>query len=799
MAPECEAATLEGFADLIEQGLVHRRLKAVHWSVANETALADAELEYIDREDTSVYVEFDAADRVGVARAFSLSPADLDRTPTFMILTTTPWTLPANLLVAVNPKFTYALVEIEGTLTIVAEAAVERVARLEKAESVRIVARAPGDALVGLRYRHPLHDAADLARALQQRERERAGGNPPLPEVCRVVGAEYVTLEDGTGLVHTAPGHGEEDYLTGLREALPIYCPVLGDGRYDDSAPQWLRGVIVWDANPLIVDRLRSEGRLFHAHRFTHSYPHDWRGKSPVIFRATEQWFIGVDDPRKSDGKSLRALALAGTEKAVRFIPEWGRNRMRGMLESRPDWCVSRQRAWGLPIPAFETPDGKILLTPASVRAVAARVREKGSDCWFTETPAQLLGSYEPARDPGAPGGVSIGALKKTGDILDVWFESGSTWRSVMQQRGFPIPVDLYLEGSDQHRGWFQSSLLVGIGCTGAPPYRALLTHGFMVDKDGKKMSKSLGNTLEVEDLLKDFGADVCRWWVASLAYENDVKVDLEFFKTAGDSYRKVRNTLRFMLSCLDGFDRAAPVPVESMSPRSLEAWILSECDGLTRRVLGAYREFDFKAAQQAIYDFCNDTLSSVYLGAAKDRLYCDAPDSPRRRATQTALWGLTDTLCRLLAPLLPHTADEAWRTLVGATDEASTVHVAGQVALFGARADERWGAALAARDGALKAMEAVRAGGAGVENPLDAGLVLPDPEGALATFDPVDLADLMGVSRVTLQRSAGAVQVQDLRHEPRCERSWKRDGTVRQRSDGGMLSDRDARAVGVA
>ncbi|MGP1310527.1 MAG: isoleucine--tRNA ligase, partial [Phycisphaerales bacterium] len=679
MSPSYEGATIELFADLVEQGLVFRQLKPVHWSIANQTALAEAELEYQDREDPSIYVDFEAADADAVYDAFGLPPAsdddddeDDDATrsvgkrpssrPSFMIWTTTPWTLPANIAIAVHEKFEYALARVDGNITVVARELLETVAKVGKAEDITIIATTTGDKLVGLRYRHPFVNSDALAHTLSPAGRghgEGSSSSPPtrgrgegegLPSgvLHRIVSADYVTLEDGTGLVHTAPGHGVEDYQTGLRENLPIYCPVRDDGTYDSTAPDFVRGKTVWDANPVITEHLQKSGHLFHAFNFTHSYPHDWRSKTPVIFRATEQWFIGVDRPTNRDKKSLRALAQGFIESQIKFIPEWGRNRLRGMLESRPDWCVSRQRAWGLPIPAFFQKDAEgnttTLLTAASVRAVAKVFREApgdgGSDAWFEMTPAQLLKHYDPANDPDAPANLNLDALEKSRDILDVWFESGSSWHSALRDRfgDAAFPVELYLEGSDQHRGWFQSSMLVGLGATGRPPYNALLTHGFMVDKDGKKMSKSLGNALNVEDLLKNYGADVCRWWVASLAYENDIKVDPSFFDTAGESYRKVRNTLRFLLSNLADFTPCKAdqghstrtgdcVPWTAFTPNSIDAWALAEANALSKEVRAAYDACDFRAASLALYDFCNDTLSAVYLAAVKDRLYCDPPN----------------------------------------------------------------------------------------------------------------------------------------------------------------------------
>ncbi|MEQ9455302.1 MAG: isoleucine--tRNA ligase [Phycisphaeraceae bacterium] len=782
MLPKYEAGVLQVFAELVAKGLVDRQLKPVHWSIANRTALAEAELEYYDREDHSIYVLFPRSD------------ADARPGEHVMIWTTTPWTLPANLAVAASPRADYGRYDLgDGRSVWLALDLAKKVLSAGGFEPAEPLEVKKGEDLRGMTYTHPF---------VKDTEGPKTGGRP-------VVTADYVTLEDGTGLVHTAPGHGSEDYQTGLREQLNIYCPVREDGTFDDTAPDWLRGIQIWDANQLVLDRLKQSDHLFHHHTFTHSYPHDWRGKQPVIFRATEQWFILVDQSF-DNGAGLRERALSAARDSVRFLPTWGGNRMRGMLESRPDWCVSRQRSWGLPIPAFFPPEGTVgdpLLTPASVRAVAECFAQHGSDSWFKAPPADLLATYDPNTDPDAPAWskdpAKLSQARVGGDTFDVWFESGSSWHAVLRhgwkdkQSGDHYPAELYLEGSDQHRGWFQHSLLPALAVTGQPPFKTVLTHGFMVDKDGKKMSKSLGNTVEVEDLLKKLGADVARWWVASLNTDNDIKVDWSYFETAGDEYRKLRNTLRFLMGSIPPSSAADPSDAyvfTEADKHSIDAWALAEHGRVVTQALQHYENFAYRPLTRLLFNHCNDTLSAVYLAAVKDRLYCDALDSPRRQRTVTTLRIMAANLIRLLAPILPHTADEAHLALEG--KDAESIHLATFPEPQAVSASDDWAAVMDQREQWLKAIETARQQ-RDLDNPLDLGIEVPDPDGKLASFDPVDLADLIGVSRFST--AANTLNVLDLAAEPRCERSWKRDGTVRERSDGGLLSDRDAQALGLA
>jgi isoleucyl-tRNA synthetase len=755
MKPGYEASTLEVFAKFVEAGLVYRKLKPVPWSIANQTALADAELEYQDKTDQSVFVEFELQTEPG-----RVAPESL------LIWTTTPWTLPANLAVAVGPDVEYSKVactrDNKSRTIIVASDLVEKVMARVKDATFERIGTVKGADLAGMEYRHPFLD-----------------------QVGRVVLADYVTTTDGTGLVHTAPGHGEDDYETGIREKLEVYSPVLANGLFDDTAPEWLRGKhVLKEGNALIIDHLKQSGHLFAEETITHSYPHDWRSKTPIIFRATEQWFVAMDKPFFFSGvaegpRSLRARAENVAKEKIEFVPKWGQARLNGMLESRPDWCVSRQRAWGLPIPVFYNDKGDALLTPESVRAVAKRVGESGSDVWFNEEPATLLGS-----DFKYPDGFTSTNLRKEKDIFDVWFESGSSWHAVLQARpSLQFPADLYLEGSDQHRGWFQLSLLPSLGATGQPPFKQVLTHGFVVKPDGTKVSKSDKEYVTATKEINTHGADVLRLWCCSVDYQNDIPASPKALQEFGDKYRKIRNTLRYLMSNLYDFDartQSVAVPGDS-----LDGWAMNQLDLLITEVTAAYDTYQLHRVFRLLHDFCSVQISSIYGNAMKDRLYCEAADSPLRRKCQTVMYKIASALTRLLAPIVVFTADEAWNHLPCKPQEEAdlgSVHmtllpeVSGESPSDGLAAD--WPLLMQLRDSGLGQLDELKKQ-VGLNKASEAEAVYHLPADVLERFSKwnVDLEDVVGVGNAVLLESATAsVKIADARQlHAACARCWKR------------------------
>ncbi len=762
--PQYEAGILEVFAELVDKGLVYKQLKPIHWSVGCQTALADAELEYQDIESSSIFVNFPVADE-SAAKLAELGLVDqaAEGKACLMIWTTTPWTLAANLAVAVHPRLEYVTISYQKDgnkfVSLVAAERVEAAAEaigIEAGQYTVSEKKVKGSELEGLRYAHPFVET-----------------NPTDKDAFMVICAEYVTTEDGTGLVHIAPGHGVEDYIAGQNYGLAIYSPVLDDGRYDDTVPGWLVGKNVLEVDPVVNQRLKELGLLVSQENVLHSYPHCWRSKMPVIFRATEQWFIGVDKDLPGTGKSLRNMALESIG-GVTWIPRWGQKRIRGMVESRPDWCISRQRSWGLAIPAFVNSRGDALLTKESVLAAAEHVGNKGSDSWFTDSPKEILG-----QDFKLPEGFDWDDLKKEENIFDVWFESGCSWHSAAKKIGWRVPVDLYLEGSDQHRGWFQLSMLPALGVIGEPPFKAVLTHGFTVDEKGMKQSKSLGNYVNAIEEIEKYGADILRLWVASVNYQEDIRCNDELIGRMQDAYRKIRNTLRYLFSNVNDFSPAMCVSYDDMF--EIDKWAMQQLQKLIVEVTEAYESFVFHKVFSLIYNFCTVEMSNIYMDVLKDRLYCDAVDSLSRRSSQTAMHKILDSLVRMLAPILAHTAEEAWGTMQFKSQDTESVHLAdmpkADSSIDWQSSRGRWEKIMTLRDEVMRVLEGLRQDKKIASNQEAAVTVYcADTElnAILREFGLEEFAALCIVSEVKLQESADETKVaaEKNKHQ-KCQRCW--------------------------
>jgi len=771
--PQYEAGILEVFAELVDKGLVYKQLKPIHWSVGCQTALAEAELEYKDISSPSIFVNFPVAEESipkliesGLVAADDANNSKI----CFMIWTTTPWTLAANLAVAVHPRLEYTTISYETNgenfiSIIVTEriAATVETAGLKKGQYAVGEKTVKGSELEGLRYQHPFIE-----------------GNPTEKDAYMIICAEYVTTADGTGLVHIAPGHGLEDYMSGQRYGLAIYSPVGDDGCYDDTVPEWLQGKNVLKVDNELNKHIQSKGLMFAESEITHSYPHCWRSKGPVIFRATEQWFVSVDKELPDSGKSLRNMALESV-KNVTWIPAWGQKRIEGMLESRPDWCISRQRSWGLPLPVFVNSEGKTLLTKESVLAVARHIEQKGSDSWFTDSPKEILGS-----DFKLPAGFNFDDLEKEENIFDVWFESGCSWYSVADKLGWPVPIDLYLEGSDQHRGWFQLSLLPALGSIEKEPFKNVLTHGFTVDEKGMKQSKSLGNYVNAQEEIAKYGSDILRLWVASVNYQEDIRCNDELIGRTQDAYRKIRNTLRFLLGNTYDFDPDRnTVAYDKMF--GIDKWAMQQLQKLIENVTENYENFIFHRVFSLLYNFCTVEMSNIYMDVLKDRLYCDTADSLSRRSAQTAMHKILDALVRLLAPILVHTAEEAWSAMRFKSQDAESVHLANMPKLDESinykSQEQKWQKIMGLRDDALRVLEALRSKqiiGSNQEAVVTIYNGNEELNDLLNDFGLEQFAALCIVSEVKLEKADGELKVeaQKSSHQ-KCQRCWNYSPSV--------------------
>ena len=735
-----EAETARLLGSFVENGSVYKGLKPVHWCITCETALAEAEIEYGDHTSLSVFVKFPVTGGLP-----SGEPGMAGRKISVLIWTTTPWTLPANLALAFHPELEYAFLEVGEEIFILARDLVESVAAQVGFSGYRVLRTVRGKELSELKSRHPWLD-----------------------QESKTIFGDHVTLEQGTGVVHTAPGHGEEDYGLGIENRLEIYCPVSDSGHFHPDVLHFA-GLPVFEANRKINDFLSQKGMLLAEQDFVHSYPHCWRCHNPVIFRATPQWFISMDH------EDLRARALREISKA-HWIPAWGEERISNMVGSRPDWCISRQRVWGVPITVFYCRKcSSALLDKKVIDHVANIFEVESADAWYTRSPAELL-------PEGTHCTCGSTDFRKETDILDVWFDSGVSHHVVL--RGNPDlawPADVYLEGGDQYRGWFHSSLLVAVGVTDAAPYRTVICNGWTLDEEGRAMSKSLGNVISPLDIMKQNGAEILRLWVASIDYTEDVRLGEEILSRLREAYRKLRNTHRFLLGNLHDFDPGKAVSDDDLT--DLDRWALARMAIVAERVENAYKNFELHLVYQSLYHFSIVDLSSFYLDILKDRLYISAPDSTQRRSAQTALFQISDTLVRLLAPILPFTSEEVWRNLYSAEAPTESVHMAEFSTAIHAYRDDallnQWERLIEIRGQVSRTLEIARQNKE-IGNSLQAKVTLScgrDGFSYLKGFSE-NLASVFIVSDVVLEKgdelSAHEVQVRvDRSAAQKCERCW--------------------------
>ncbi len=762
-----EATTARELARLAERGSLFKGKKPIHWCASCVTALAEAEVEYDDHSSPSIYVKFPYVDTLPQSLAHLT-----DKPLNFVIWTTTPWTIPANLGISLNPELPYVVIDSGSDYLVVAEGLREKVLAAVGQEGAMVVAPLDAAEFDNKNCRHPFYERNSL-----------------------IMLGDHVTLEAGTGCVHTAPGHGHDDYQIGLKYGLEIYNPVDDYGRYREEL-ELFGGMKLADANRAVNDKLLEVGALLHESNVSHSYPHCWRCKKPVIFRATEQWFISMEH------NDLRRKALEEIER-VEWIPAWGRDRIYNMIEARPDWCVSRQRSWGVPITIMYCEKcGEALNDGAVMHHIADQFEEKGSDVWFEKDAVELLpaGTRCPACDHDR--------FTKETDILDVWFDSGVSHAAVCELRDeLHSPADLYLEGSDQHRGWFHSSLLESVGTRDRAPYKAVLTHGFVLDKNGRPMSKSMGNVISPEEIIKKYGAEILRLWVAATDYRDDIRLGEETLQRLSDAYRRIRNTARYLLGNLNNFNPATD-QVPDAELLELDRWALSRLARLNQRVLKAYERYEFHTLYHAVHNFCSIDLSAFYLDILKDRLYASAPSSIEYRSARTALYRIVDVLPRLIAPVLSFTADEIWQRLPG--ERPSSVHLASFSDVVAADLDDALEATyerlLKIRNEVSRQLEKARAEKR-LGQSLEAKVVLQVPDDyreLLTRYLPL-LPAYFIVSQVELTEESLAVeetQVSGLKVQiisadgSKCERCWNYAVSVGDHAEHASLCSRCVAAL---
>lgn len=775
--PHLEAKELEVFGEMANKGYIYKGKKAVYWCTHCETALAEAEIEYKDRKSPSIYVKYPMIDVHG------LQPEGVDPSKVFAVIwTTTPWTIPASCYISVNPKFTYVWVHNKAADEYYLMNKELAPASLSdcKVEDYEFVGREMlGSELDLAKFEHPLAHFAP----------ETYGDR-----TIYVLEGNHVTLDAGTGCVHTAPGHGVDDfevyktYENAGKLHQSIVCPVDEKGHMTAEAGEFLVGKTIWEAEGPVISTLAHEGRLLGKKSLHHQYAHCWRCKQPVIYRATDQWFASINDFRD---KALKAVD------DTRFIPSWGHDRLYNMIRDRQDWCISRQRSWGVPIPAFYCDDcGKWIITPETMKKVEEIVEKEGTDAWWAHSAEELL--PEGFKCPHC-GGTHF---HKEKDIMDVWFDSGSTWNGVLRYpheeswKDMSYPCDLYLEGSDQHRGWFHSSLLTSVAVNGHAPYKAVLTHGFTMDGEGRKMSKSVGNVVAPQDVINKYGADVMRLWISSVDYQGDVRLSDKIVKSMSDVYRKIRNTFRYLLGNLSDFDPKTD-SVAYADMEELDRWALLRMEQVKETVLKAYDDYEFHVMYHAVHNFCTVDLSAIYLDILKDRLYTEKADSKLRRSAQTAMYEILTTLVRLVAPVLCFTSEEVWQALPNKEEREWSVHMSDMPkvneAYLDKELDEKWKKRLAVRSVAMKALEEARQAKV-IGHPLDAEVtVYADGE----AYDIVkamekELADFLLVSQTHIVSGTATAPENAASNEEgtvkasvavctlaKCERCWKRSADV--------------------